>query len=187
MSASSVQGNRLTLADKFSRLGRRMRDPEWRRYAKLVFAGKFAGIVLVLLIIAVVSGVFFAHAYAADPEVKAADVVNPVNTAWTLVAAFLVFGMQVGFTMLEAGFCRSRETVNTYWLNAWSIPASAAFCSMPSASHSCLVTETGLLATTGSSCKTRPRRTKLQASPSWPFGFSNLLLRTPARRSLLAR
>jgi Amt family ammonium transporter len=38
--------------------------------------------------------------------------VNPVNTAWTLVAAFLVFGMQVGFTMLEAGFCRSRETVN---------------------------------------------------------------------------
>jgi len=29
-----------------------------------------------------------------------------------LIAAFLVFGMQVGFTMLEAGFCRSRETVN---------------------------------------------------------------------------
>ena len=28
------------------------------------------------------------------------------------IAAFLVFGMQVGFTMLEAGFCRSRETVN---------------------------------------------------------------------------
>ena len=43
---------------------------------------------------------------------KAADIVNPVNTAWTLIAAFLVFGMQVGFTMLEAGFCRSRETVN---------------------------------------------------------------------------
>src|SRR5262249_20686440 len=38
--------------------------------------------------------------------------VNPLNTVWTLVAAFLVFGMQVGFTMLEAGFCRSRETVN---------------------------------------------------------------------------
>ena len=36
----------------------------------------------------------------------------PINTLWTLVAAFLVFGMQVGFTMLEAGFCRSRETVN---------------------------------------------------------------------------
>src|SRR5438046_100685 len=39
-------------------------------------------------------------------------VINPLNTVWTLVAAFLVFGMQAGFTMLEAGFCRSRETVN---------------------------------------------------------------------------
>jgi Amt family ammonium transporter len=39
-------------------------------------------------------------------------VLNPLNTVWTLIAAFLVFGMQAGFTMLEAGFCRSRETVN---------------------------------------------------------------------------
>src|SRR5256714_7184111 len=64
------------------------------------------------MIMVVVSGVFFSHVLAADAEVKAADVVNPLNTAWTLIAAFLVFGMQVGFTMLEAGFCRSRETVN---------------------------------------------------------------------------
>jgi len=35
-----------------------------------------------------------------------------VNTVWTLVAAFLVFGMQAGFVMLEAGFARQRETVN---------------------------------------------------------------------------
>ena len=45
-------------------------------------------------------------------SVKTTDLVNPINTLWTLVAAFLVFGMQAGFTMLEAGFCRSRETVN---------------------------------------------------------------------------
>jgi Amt family ammonium transporter len=31
---------------------------------------------------------------------------------WTLVAAFLVFFMQAGFMMLEAGFARTRETVN---------------------------------------------------------------------------
>jgi Amt family ammonium transporter len=31
---------------------------------------------------------------------------------WTLVAAFLVFFMQAGFMMLEAGFARGRETVN---------------------------------------------------------------------------
>ena len=39
-------------------------------------------------------------------------VINPLNTAWVLLGAFLVFGMQAGFTMLEAGFCRNRETVN---------------------------------------------------------------------------
>lgn len=49
---------------------------------------------------------------AADPVLKGNDIVNPLNTFWTLLAAFLVFAMQVGFTMLEAGFCRSRETVN---------------------------------------------------------------------------
>jgi Amt family ammonium transporter len=48
---------------------------------------------------------------AATP-INGADIVNPINTVWTLIAAFLVFGMQAGFTMLEAGFCRSRETVN---------------------------------------------------------------------------
>ncbi len=35
-----------------------------------------------------------------------------INTVWTLVAAALVFGMQAGFVMLEAGFARKRETVN---------------------------------------------------------------------------
>src|SRR5262249_58013143 len=52
-------------------------------------------------------------AYAADaPPLTGSAIVNPINTVWTLIAAFLVFGMQAGFTMLEAGFCRSRETVN---------------------------------------------------------------------------
>ena len=105
---------RLTLSQKVSRLASRLRNPEWRRYGGLLLGGKLMGLAMVLMIMAIVSGVFFTHAYAqtAAPEVKAADVVNPVNTVWTLVAAFLVFGMQVGFTMLEAGFCRSRETVN---------------------------------------------------------------------------
>src|SRR4051794_37390684 len=40
------------------------------------------------------------------------DVVNATNTAWTLIAAFLVFFMQAGFMMLEAGFARTREVVN---------------------------------------------------------------------------
>jgi Amt family ammonium transporter len=31
---------------------------------------------------------------------------------WTVIAAFLVFFMQAGFMFLEAGFARTRETVN---------------------------------------------------------------------------
>jgi len=112
MNVDSRKGPKLSLAQKFSRLAVRWRDPEWRRYGKLLLAGKALGVGLVLLIITVISGLFLTHVLAADAEVKAADVVNPLNTVWTLVAAFLVFGMQVGFTMLEAGFCRSRETVN---------------------------------------------------------------------------
>ncbi|HZQ92478.1 MAG TPA: ammonium transporter [Terriglobales bacterium] len=97
---------------RFSRLSRRLRDREWRRYGALLLSGKLMGIGLALMIMFVVSSVFFTTALAAASEVRAADIVNPINTVWTLLAAFLVFGMQVGFTMLEAGFCRSRETVN---------------------------------------------------------------------------
>jgi Amt family ammonium transporter len=43
---------------------------------------------------------------------KVTDTVNGLNTAWTLIAAFLVFFMQAGFMMLEAGFARTREVVN---------------------------------------------------------------------------
>src|SRR5437868_5264739 len=114
MFATPRQGPRLSLSQKMSRLRLRLRDAEWRRYGGTLLLGKVTGVGLVLLIMAVVTGLFFTHVYAqtGTPEVKAADVVNPLNTVWTLVAAFLVFGMQVGFTMLEAGFCRSRETVN---------------------------------------------------------------------------
>src|SRR3982750_3975778 len=110
----SKTGEKLTLAEKLTRLRLRMNDPAWRRYGMLVAAGKGAGIALLMLLIYNVTTWMNASALAADaaPEMKATDIVNPLNTVWTLIAAFLVFGMQVGFTMLEAGFCRSRETVN---------------------------------------------------------------------------
>ena len=98
---------------KLLRLKERLASPEWRKYGMLLLGGKLAGIALLLV------GAYFINpdlfgfrVFAADPTLKGNDIVNPVNTAWTLIAAFLVFGMQVGFTMLEAGFCRSRETVN---------------------------------------------------------------------------
>src|SRR5438874_2690734 len=106
------QPTKLSLSAKLSRLSGRMRDPEWRRYGRLLLAGKAIGIGLVLLIVAFSAGLLGTRVLAAETGVKAADIVNPINTVWTLLAAFLVFAMQVGFTMLEAGFCRSRETVN---------------------------------------------------------------------------
>ncbi len=98
---------------KLSRLNTRLRTPEWRRYGALLLAGKVAGIALLVLATYLINPDLLGFkVFAADPSLKGNDIVNPINTAWTLIAAFLVFGMQVGFTMLEAGFCRSRETVN---------------------------------------------------------------------------
>ena len=104
---------KINLSDKVHRLCTRMRDPEWRRYGTLLLAGKFVGIAFLLLVaILIFPDKMGLSVLADDPVLKGNDIVNPLNTVWTLVAAFLVFGMQVGFTMLEAGFCRSRETVN---------------------------------------------------------------------------
>jgi Amt family ammonium transporter len=102
----------LGLADKVVRLRERLRDPEWRRYGYLLVGGKMLGVAMLLGIVALLMNVFGSPAHADDVALKGNDIVNPINTVWTLVAAFLVFGMQPGFTMLEAGFSRSRETVN---------------------------------------------------------------------------
>ncbi len=103
---------RLCFSDKLARLRERGHDPEWRRYGYLMAAGKVLGIALVFGVMVLASNIFGTDVMAADPVVKPNDIINPINTLWTLLAAFLVFGMQVGFTMLEAGFCRGRETVN---------------------------------------------------------------------------
>jgi len=73
-----------------------------------------AGIVALL---AVMKGFAFffetaAWAVPAKDVVKQTDVISGLNTVWVLVTAFLVFFMQAGFMALEAGFARSRESVN---------------------------------------------------------------------------
>src|ERR1051326_1626626 len=104
---------KLTLSEKWSRLHKRLQDREWRRYGALLLGGKLLGMGLLLVGIMFINpGLLGFRVSAADPTLTGNDIVNPINTVWTLVAAFLVFGMQVGFTMLEAGFCRSREIVN---------------------------------------------------------------------------
>ncbi len=107
---SQPRGPRGTMASRFRE---RMGNKEWRRFGMLLFAGKATGLAVLLAAVYVIAPNLLGHSvFAADAVLKGNDIVNPVNTMWTLVAAFLVFGMQVGFTMLEAGFCRSRETVN---------------------------------------------------------------------------
>jgi len=99
--------------NKIARLSERLRDPEWRRYGFTLFGGKILGIILLFAAMVTVAALIGGPLRAAgDPIIKGNDVVKPLNTLWVLLAAFLVFGMQAGFTMLEAGFCRSRETVN---------------------------------------------------------------------------
>jgi len=100
-------------SQRITRLRERVADPQWRRYAYLVLAGKLVAVGLLLLVfLPIITNIVGMPAHAADPVLKGNDIVNPLNTVWVLLAAFLVFAMQVGFTMLEAGFCRSRETVN---------------------------------------------------------------------------
>jgi ammonium transporter, Amt family len=56
-----------------------------------------------------------APATAAAPAAATPDnppYVNAINTMWVLITAFLVFFMQAGFMFLEAGFARTKETIN---------------------------------------------------------------------------
>lgn len=96
---------------------KKMTKGEKWRMGLTVLAGKMLGVCLLLLAVHTIPGLLgtSAHAQAAaaaGPTATETTLMNTANTIWTLVAAFLVFGMQAGFVMLEAGFARSRETVN---------------------------------------------------------------------------
>jgi Amt family ammonium transporter len=90
----------------------RIRQKDYRRLLGLIMAGKIAGVIIVLLAIKAITVYFFTPAFADDAPAEPPPYVNPLNTMWTVMAAFLVFFMQAGFMMLEAGFARTRETVN---------------------------------------------------------------------------
>ena len=91
----------------------RFQPQEVRRRFALHLTAKLVGTAVALLAIQAIGAYLFTPAFAdeaatADP----APYISPLNTVWTLVAAFLVFFMQAGFMALEAGFSRTRETVN---------------------------------------------------------------------------
>jgi Amt family ammonium transporter len=106
-------------AHTFARMIKHIRDTvkqrEARRYFVTYLSGKMLGLGAIVGLFYGLVWYFSAHAGASplhSAAVKASDIVNPLNTVWTLVTAFLVFFMQAGFMMLEGGFARTREVSN---------------------------------------------------------------------------
>src|SRR5258708_9447572 len=98
------------LSTAWDRFRTNLRDPLIRKNVAFFMGGKLLGLALVITLMWVVlPSVVHASPLGAHVDMPT---INAVNTVWTLVAAFLVFCMQVGFVMLEAGFARSRESVN---------------------------------------------------------------------------
>ena len=104
--------------DRLTLLKRRLTEQSFRKRFAILFGGKLLGLAALLGLVKVGSTLLGGVAGAAGLHtlqttvVKQDDIINAVNTTWVLVTAFLVFFMQAGFMALEAGFARSRETVN---------------------------------------------------------------------------
>ena len=74
-------------------------------------------LIFLLMLIPVVLYAQGTTATVEDNATKIAEVQTHADYVWTLVAAFLVFFMQAGFAMVEAGLTRSKNTVNILMKN----------------------------------------------------------------------
>ena len=76
-------------------------------------------LIVSLLFVLLTGGIVSAEeAAATDPVSLLRDEMqNNINIVWTCVAAFLVFFMQAGFAMVEAGFTRAKNAVNILMKN----------------------------------------------------------------------
>jgi len=74
-----------------------------------------------LLVLSILVQIIALNAHAkGDPNGAATLKENPelpVDFVWVLVSAFLVFFMQAGFAMVEAGFTRPKNTINVMFKN----------------------------------------------------------------------
>jgi Amt family ammonium transporter len=105
----------VSTVDRMTSRLRRFREKDVRKLFVVLLGGKMLGVATILGAIKGFTWYFESSAHATTLGAAthtANDLVNPVNTIWVLVTAFLVFFMQAGFMALEAGFARSRETVN---------------------------------------------------------------------------
>src|SRR5580704_1464539 len=90
-----------------ARLSAGLHDPVMRASVLALLGGKAIGLTLLLTAMRFYLAPAL-HAQTGAPPTE----INAINTVWTLLAAFLVFCMQVGFVMLQAGFARSSESIN---------------------------------------------------------------------------
>src|SRR4051812_20850045 len=115
--ALPVAGTRPYKEPFLRRLKHGFQDKESRQFFMVYLVGKMIGLMAVIALAYVFMKLVGDHVLAqeatdAPPPLTGDDIVNPLNTVWVLVAAFLVFFMQAGFMMLEAGFGRTREVSN---------------------------------------------------------------------------
>lgn len=92
------------------RLVNNYKNPVIRKNISYRMFGKLVGVFFVLLAMYELTPLSVKAAGTTD--LPQTNIINAINTTWTLVAAFLVFCMQAGFELLEAGFARSRESIN---------------------------------------------------------------------------
>jgi len=93
----------------------RFKDRDTRRLFAVILTGKLLGVAGLLAGMKLFAHLLETPAGAAPlgaAAQQADSFISPINTAWVLITAFLVFFMQAGFMALEAGFARSRESVN---------------------------------------------------------------------------
>jgi Amt family ammonium transporter len=69
------------------------------------------------LFLALWIGILFSVGPALADDPTAADVQTHLDYVWTLIAAALVFFMQAGFALVEAGFTRAKNAVNIMMKN----------------------------------------------------------------------
>lgn len=73
---------------------------------------------LFIFIVAIVlANAFMGVAFAQEESDPTAVLTRNLDTVWMLVAAFLVFWMQIGFALVEAGFTRAKNITNILMKN----------------------------------------------------------------------
>lgn len=100
------------------------------KYMKRSFT-KLRTALAILIACCLTTDMYAQTAVAADSVATdtVAQLVSGVNTVWMLLAAMLVFFMQPGFALVEAGFTRTKNTANILMKTLWTSCSAHFFTS----------------------------------------------------------